>query len=45
MNPLIDIDEFGYSPCAQRRGLGKADQLFSEQLLKLFSELNEVLAA
>ena len=35
-------------PCeggAQRGGLGKAHQLFGEQLAKLLNELNEVLAA
>ena len=30
---------------SQRRGLGKAHQLFGEQLSKLLDELNEVLAA
>jgi len=41
----IDADDFGYSPFAQRGGLGKAHQLFGEQLPKLLGELNEVLAA
>ena len=31
--------------CNQLGGLGKAHQLFGEQLLKLLDELNEVLAA
>ena len=31
--------------CNQRGGLGKAHQLFGEQLPKLLDELNEVLAA
>ncbi len=33
------------SPFNQRRGLGKAHQLFGEQLPKLLDEINEVLAA
>ena len=33
------------SPFNQRGGLGKAHQLFGEQLPKLLDELNEVLAA
>lgn len=41
----IDPDDFGYSPFAQRGGLGKAHQLFGEQLPKLLEELNETLAA
>ena len=41
----IDADDFGYSPFAQRGGLGKAHQLFGENLPKLLDELNEVLAA
>jgi type I restriction enzyme R subunit len=41
----LDPDDFGYSPFAQRGGLGKAHQLFGEQLPKMLNELNEVLAA
>ena len=41
----IEADDFGYSPFAQRGGLGKAHQLFGEQLPSLLNELNEVLAA
>lgn len=41
----IEADDFGYSPFAQRGGLGKAHQLFGEQLPNLLNELNEVLAA
>jgi type I restriction enzyme R subunit len=41
----LETDDFGYSPFAQRGGLGKAHQLFGEQLPKLLNELNEVLAA
>jgi type I restriction enzyme R subunit len=41
----IDPDDFGYAPFAQRGGLGKAHQLFGEQLPKLLNELNTVLAA
>ena len=39
---------FSPKPCVggtQRGGLGKAHQLFGEQLPKLLNELNEVLAA
>jgi type I restriction enzyme, R subunit len=41
----IDQDDFDYAPFSQRGGLGKAHQLFGEQLPKLLDELNEVLAA
>ena len=41
----LDPDDFGYAPFAQRGGLGKAHQLFGEQLPKILNELNEVLAA
>jgi type I restriction enzyme R subunit len=41
----IDTDDFGYSPLAQRGGLGRAHQLFGEQLPQLLEELNETLAA
>ncbi len=38
-------DDFGYAPFAQRGGLGRAHQLFGEQLPQLLEELNETLAA
>lgn len=41
----IDAEDFDYAPFVQRGGLGKAHQLFGEQLPKLLDELNEVLAA
>jgi type I restriction enzyme R subunit len=41
----IEPDDFDYAPFSQRGGLGKAHQLFGEQLPKLLNELNEVLAA
>ena len=41
----IDPDDFDYTPFNERGGLGKAHQLFGEQLPKLLDELNEVLAA
>ena len=41
----IDAEDFDYSPFVQRGGLGKAHQLFGEQLTGLLDELNEVLAA
>lgn len=41
----IEPDDFEYAPFSQRGGLGKAHQLFGEQLPNLLDELNEVLAA
>jgi type I restriction enzyme R subunit len=41
----IEPDDFDYAPFSQRGGLGKAHQLFGEQLPHLLEELNEVLAA
>jgi hypothetical protein len=41
----IEPDDFDYAPFSQRGRLGKAHQLFGEQLPKLLDELNEVLAA
>lgn len=41
----IEPEDFDYSPFSQRGGLGKAHELFGEQLPKLLDELNEVLAA
>ncbi|MDI1336361.1 MAG: type I restriction-modification enzyme R subunit C-terminal domain-containing protein [Lacunisphaera sp.] len=41
----IETDDFEFAPFSQRGGLGKAHQLFGEQLSKLLDELNEVLAA
>jgi len=41
----IEQDDFDYAPFSQRGGLGKAHQLFGEQLPKLLDELNTVLAA
>jgi type I restriction enzyme R subunit len=41
----IESDDFEFAPFSQRGGLGKAHQLFGEQLSKLLDELNEVLAA
>ena len=41
----IDAEDFEFAPFNQRGGLGKAHQLFGEQLPKLLDELNEVLAA
>ena len=41
----IELDDFEFAPFSQRGGLGKAHQLFGEQLPKLLDELNEVLAA
>lgn len=41
----IEPDDFGYSPFAQRGGLGRAHQLFGAQLPALLDELNATLAA
>ncbi|MCX6907101.1 MAG: hypothetical protein NTY01_03550 [Verrucomicrobia bacterium] len=41
----IEPDDFDAVPFNQHGGLGKAYQLFGEQLPKLLDELNEVLAA
>lgn len=40
----IEPDDFDYAPFAQQGGLGKAHQLFGDELPKLLDELNEVLA-
>jgi type I restriction enzyme R subunit len=41
----IEPGDFDYAPFSQRGGLGKAHQLFGEQLGKLLDELNGVLVA
>ncbi len=41
----IEPDDFELAPFSQRGGLGKAYQLFGEQLNSLIEELNGVLAA
>jgi type I restriction enzyme R subunit len=41
----IDPEDFEYTPFGERGGLGKAHQLFGEQLPKLLEELNDTLAA
>jgi len=41
----IEPDDFDYAPFSQRGGLGKAHQLFGDDLNKLLEELNETLAA
>jgi REP element-mobilizing transposase RayT len=41
----IETNDFNYAPFSQRGGLGKAHQLFGNDLPKLLDELNEVLAA
>jgi type I restriction enzyme R subunit len=41
----IEPGDFDYAPFNQRGGLGKAHQLFGQDLPKLLDELNEVLAA
>ena len=41
----IEPGDFDYAPFNLRGGLGKAHQLFGNDLTKLLDELNEVLAA
>ena len=41
----IEPEDLDLTPFNQRGGLGKAHQIFGEQLPKLLDELNEVLAA
>lgn len=41
----IEMDDLDYTPFNQEGGLGKAHQLFGDQLPKLLEELNEALAA
>ncbi|MBI3697032.1 MAG: restriction endonuclease subunit R, partial [Acidobacteria bacterium] len=41
----IDMDDFDYTPFAQKGGVGKAYQVFGNELAPLLAELNEVLAA
>jgi len=41
----IEPDDFEFAPFNQRGGLGRAAQLFGNDLPKLLDELNEVLAA
>ena len=41
----IELDDLDYTPFNQEGGLGKAHQLFRDQLPQLLEELNEALAA
>jgi type I restriction enzyme R subunit len=41
----IEMDDFDYTPFAQRGGAARAYQVFGDQLKPLLDELNEVLAA
>ena len=41
----IELDDLEYTPFAQRGGTSRAYQTFSDELLPLLNELNEVLAA
>ena len=41
----ITTDSFEYTPFAERGGIGKAVQVFGDQLAPLMDELTEVLAA
>ena len=41
----IEPDDFGYSPFDQRGGLGKAHQLFGDELNRILDELNLALVA
>lgn len=44
-NLAVDPEDFQYSPFVQKGGLGKAHQLFGNNLNKLLEELNSTLAA
>ena len=41
----IELDDLDYTPFNQEGGLGKAHQLFGDQLPNLLEELKEALAA
>ncbi len=41
----VELNDLDYTPFNQEGGLGKAHQLFGDQLPKLLEELNEALAA
>lgn len=41
----ISPDDFAFTPFAQQGGLGKAYELFGDELDSLLDELNEALAA
>jgi type I restriction enzyme, R subunit len=41
----VEPEDFEFAPFSQRGGLGKAHQLFGDQLTKLLDELNTTLAA
>lgn len=41
----IEVDDLNYTPFNQQGGIGKAHQLFGEQLPALLEELNDALAA
>lgn len=42
---VISADDFDYTPFTQHGGLGKAHELFGDDLTPLLDELNEALAA
>jgi type I restriction enzyme R subunit len=44
-NLSIEVDHFDLAPFAQQGGLGKAHQVFGDDLRKVLDELNGVLAA
>jgi type I restriction enzyme R subunit len=41
----IEVEDFSYTPFAEEGGLGRARQVFGEELGRVLEELNEVLAA
>ena len=41
----VNIDDFDYAPFVEKGGLGKARQVFGNELSGLLAELNEALAA
>jgi len=44
-NVEIEVADFDLNPFAQEGGLGRASQVFGEELGAVLEELNEVLAA
>ena len=41
----MEIDDFDYAPFAEAGGLGRASQVFGQELGTLLKELNEALVA
>ena len=41
----IEVEDFDYAPFAEEGGLGRAQQVFGDQLRPILNELNKALAA